>query len=104
MLPAVERFGWSKISRNSTPGNRNVGIRPRNSRVTSWFFRLSSRARCSMDAYFASSDGWKLTGPMRSQRREPLSIRPTPGIATRISSTMLTSSSVVLIWGFASMR
>ena len=104
MLPAVERFGWSRISRNNRPGNRNAGISPRKKRVTSWFLRLSSLARCRMEAYFASSDGWKLTGPMRSQRREPLSIRPTPGIATRMSSTMLTSSSVVLIWCFASMR
>ena len=102
MLPAVERFGWSRISRNSTPGNRKAGIRPRKKRVTSWFFRLSSRARCRMEAYFASSDGWKLTGPTRSQRREPFSIRPIPGMATRISRAMLNSSSVVLIWGFAS--
>ena len=38
MLPAVDRFGCIRISRNTTPGNRNSGTRPRKNRVTSRCF------------------------------------------------------------------
>ena len=55
-------------------------------------------------AYFASSEDWKLTGPSRSQRREPLSIFPIPGMATRISSRKLNPNSPPQTQGFRSAR
>ncbi|MNT99297.1 hypothetical protein D3C72_2421130 [compost metagenome] len=44
-------------------------------------------------ANLATSDGWKPTGPMDSQRRAPLTTLPTPGISTATSSSSAATKS-----------
>ena len=57
MLPAVDRFGCMRISRNIVPGMMNSGASPVKKRLRFLDFMLSARARNRIDAYFASSDG-----------------------------------------------
>ena len=57
MLPAVDRLGCRRISRNIAPGMTNIGTSPVKKRPKSRFFMLNARARNRIDAYFASSDG-----------------------------------------------
>ena len=90
MVPAVDRFGCSRISRNMTPGTMSTGRMPRNSFSIFLPRTVSVMAMNSTAAYLASSPGWKLSPPSISHRREPLTDVPTPGMATRINRITLT--------------
>ena len=100
MEPAVLRLGCRRISANMITGMTNTGTSPVNSRDISRLGWLSMRAMWRITEYFASSEGWKLTGPRRSQRREPLSILPMPGTATSARSRRLNRSRLLLTIGF----
>ena len=63
MLPAVDRFGCKRISRNIAPGTMKSGTRPVKNLRTSLPGALRARARKRIMAYLASSEGWKLNRP-----------------------------------------
>ena len=90
IVPAVDRLGCSRISRNMTPGTISTGRMPVKSFSTFRPRAVRVMAMNSTVAYFASSPGWKDSGPRASQRREPLMERPMPGIATSTSRMALT--------------
>ena len=57
MLPAVERFGCKRMSRNIAPGTANSGTSPVKNLRTSRPGALRARARKRIMAYLAISEG-----------------------------------------------
>ena len=70
---AIERLGSSKIRTETSPRTTLKGSTPfRNSRTWAPFFD-ASMAHQMTTTRRATSDGWKLIGPMFTHRRAPLS-------------------------------
>ena len=102
--PAVERLGCKSIIRNAAPGTIISGHMPVNSLSTRLPILVSAVAMNSITENFAISEGCMLSGPMYSQRREPLTSLPMPGIATSASSTKLITSIPPTMYGFFSLQ
>ena len=69
---AIERLGSSRMSTETQPRTRMNGSTPfLNSRTCSPFLDASMAHQITTTRR-ASSEGWKLSGPMSTQRRAPL--------------------------------